>query len=344
MSEHGNRDVGHRRLFERDIRRVARMSIGSLRSSTWQVGVAPSGNSPSLVRGRVAFLLQVEGDVVDIRGQRVLLTGASYGIGASLARAFAGRGGRVVLAARSVAALEVLATEVNGVALPVDLSRPDEVKGLVDRAADVAGGPIDILINNAGVGVIGPFVARTAAEIANEVQVNLVATLELTRQALPGMVERDHGHLVFLSSLQAAAPTPCFAVYGATKAALSHFAAILRLELGHTSIGTTVVAPGPVDTPMWDRIEASPFTTALLKRYSRAGLLTKDDPAVLAGRVASAVERDARHVRTPRRAVLLNLLSEAPRRMTEVLLTGVQFGANPPAAPNPPTSDGQITA
>jgi len=149
--------------------------------------------------------------VVAIRGQRVLLTGASYGIGASIARVFARRGGRLVLAARSVAPLEDLATEVGGVALPVGLSRPREVNGLVDRAADLAGGPIDILVNNAGVGVIGPFVARTAVEIQNEVQVNLVAAMELTRQALPGMVERDHGHLVFLSSLQAAAPTPAFA-------------------------------------------------------------------------------------------------------------------------------------
>jgi uncharacterized protein len=267
---------------------------------------------------------------MDIRGQRVLLTGASYGIGASMARAFARRGGRVVMVARSVGALERLAAEVGAVALPADLSRPDEVNGLVDRAADAAGGPIDILINNAGVGVIGPFEARTPEEIANEVQVNLVAVLELTRQVLPGMLQRDHGHLVFLSSLQASAPTPGFAVYGATKAALSHFAAILRLELVNTSVGTTLVAPGPVDTPMWDRVEASPFTTALLRRYSQARLLTKGDPAVLAENIAAAVERDSRHVRTPRRAVMLNLLSEAPRRMTELLLTGVPFRDDTP--------------
>jgi short-subunit dehydrogenase len=282
---------------------------------------------------------------VEIRGQRVLLTGASYGIGASVARVFARRGGRLGLAARSVAALGELAAEVGGVALPVDLSRPGEVNGLVDRAADVLGGPIDILINNAGMGVIGPFITRTPAEIADEVQVNLVAAIELTRQALPRMVERDHGHLVFVSSLQASAPTPAFAVYGATKAALSHFAAILRLELGSTSIGTTVVAPGPVDTPMWERVEASPFTTALLRRYSRAGLLTKGDPTVLAEQIASAVERDARHVRTPRRAVLLNLLSEAPRRMTELLLTGVPFRAesSTPTTPVSPAPDGAET-
>jgi short-subunit dehydrogenase len=118
---------------------------------------------------------------------------------------------------------------------------------------------------------------------------------------------------------------PGFAVYGATKAAISHFAAILRLELARTSIGSTLVAPGPVDTPMWDRIEASPFTTGLLHRYAQAQLLTKGEPSVLADKVVWAVEHDVRHVRTPRRAVVLNLLSEAPRRMTELLLTGVAF-------------------
>ena len=265
---------------------------------------------------------------MDISGQRVLLTGASYGIGASIARAFARRGGRLVLVARSIPALEDVASELAATPLPTDLSRPGEVEGLVDRAAELAGGPIDIVINNAGVGVIGPFHTRTPDEIATEVQVNLVAALELTRQALPGMLERDHGHLVFLSSLQASAPTPGFSVYGATKAALSHFVAILRLELAATSVGTTLVAPGPVDTPMWDRVEASPFTTGLLRRYSRAGLLIKADPADLADKIASAVERGARHVRTPRRAVMLNLLSEAPRRMTELLLTGVPFRAD----------------
>ena len=79
---------------------------------------------------------------------------------------------------------------------------------------------------------------------------------------------------------------------------------------------------------MWDRVEASPLTTKLLGRYARVALLTKDDPAVLADKVVSAVERGTRHVRTPRRALMLNMLSEAPRRMTELLLTGVAFNAD----------------
>ncbi len=262
---------------------------------------------------------------MDVRGHRALVTGASYGIGAAIARSLSERGALVVVAARSQAPLDALADEIGGHAIVVDLAVPGEVDALVERAAEAAGGPIDILVNNAGNAEIAPFAHQSTDAIARQLQVNLNAVMVLTRHALPGMLERERGHLVFMSSLQAAAPTPAFAVYGATKAALSHFAAILRLELAGSSIGITVVAPGPVDTPMWDTIEASPYTTALLRRYARAGLLTKDDPAVLAEKVVSAVERDARHVRTPRRALMLNMLSEAPRRMTELLLTRVPF-------------------
>ena len=269
---------------------------------------------------------------MDVEGTRVLVTGASQGIGTALARSFASRGAQVVVAARTETSLQRLAEEIGGTAIVVDLSIPSEVDGLIGRAESAAGGPIEILVNNAGTGEIGPFSERDAAGVAIEVQVNLTAMIELTRQVLPSMLERDRGHLVFMSSLQAAAPTPGFAVYGATKAATSHFAAILRLELASTSIGSTLVAPGPVDTPMWDRVEASPFTKGILRRYARTQLLTKDEPSVVASKVVSAVERNRRHVRTPRRALILNLLSEAPRRMTELLLTGVRFapGQLPP--------------
>jgi short-subunit dehydrogenase len=264
---------------------------------------------------------------MEVRDRRALVTGASYGIGAAIARSLAERGARVVVAARTHKSLDALAAEIGGHALVVDLASPSDVDALLDRATKAVGGPIDVLVNNAGTAAIAPFAQQPVAAIDRQLQVNLNAVLALTRQALPGMLERQRGHLVFMSSLQAAAPTPAFATYGATKAAISHFASILRLELARTPIGITVVAPGPVDTPMWDRVEASPYTTALLRRYARAGLLTKDDPAELADKVVTAVERNARHVRTPRRALMLNALSEAPRRMTELLLTRVPLDA-----------------
>lgn len=256
-----------------------------------------------------------------------LVTGASYGIGEHVARVLASRGARVVVVARSEDRLRPLAEELGGTAIVADLSSPTDVDGMIGRAEAASGGPIDLLVNNASSCEIGPLASRDAATIGDEVQVDLTSVMQLTCQVLPGMIERDRGHLVFMSSLQAAAPIPGFAVYGASKAAISHFAAILRLELADTAIGTTVIAPGPVDTPMWDRVEASEYTSGVLRRFAQAQLLTKDDPADVAASVADAVERDRRHVRTPRRAFALNVLSEAPRRMTELLLAGTRPGS-----------------
>ncbi len=263
---------------------------------------------------------------MELRNAGVLVTGVSYGIGADLARVFAMHGSRVTLVARSADRLRQLAEDIGGTAVIADLASPADVDGLVERAEAASGGPIDVLVNNASTCEIGPLADRDPATIGEEVQVDLTAVMQLTCQVLPGMMARDRGHVVFMSSLQAAAPIPGFAVYGAAKAAISHFAAILRIELADTAIGTTVVAPGPVDTPMWDRVEASEYTSGVLRRFARAKLLTKDDPAAIATSVADAVLQNRRHVRTPRRAAALNLLSEAPRRMTEVLLAGAAPG------------------
>jgi short-subunit dehydrogenase len=262
---------------------------------------------------------------MELAGSRAVVTGASYGIGEAVARALAGRGVRVVLIARTDSRLKELAAELDAVALPADLSEVSTLDGLIARAETAAGGPIDLLVNNAASAEIGPFAARQADAVARELQIDLVAVLELTRQALQGMLARDRGHIVFMSSLQAAVPSPGFAPYGAAKAAISHFAAILRLELASTSVGTTVVEPGPVDTAMWERIEASPYLAGVLRRLEQTHVMTKDDPAVLAEAVADAIVHNRRHVRTPRRALALSLLSEAPRRMTELLLAGVEL-------------------
>ncbi len=261
---------------------------------------------------------------MELRNAGALVTGASYGIGADLARVLAARGARVVLVARSEDRLRQLAAELGGDAIVADLASPADVDGLVERAEAASGGPIDVLVNNASTCEIGPFAMRDPATISEEVQVDLTAVMQLTCQALPGMIERDRGHLVFMSSLQAAASIPGFAVYAAAKAAISHFAAILRIELAGTAIGTTVVAPGPVDTSLWGRVEASDYTSGVLRRFAKVRLLTKDDPATIAESIVEAVLRNRRHVRTPRRAVALDLLSEAPRRITELLLTGAE--------------------
>ncbi len=258
---------------------------------------------------------------MELNGAHVLVTGASRGIGADLARRFAGRGATVSLVARSREPLEAVAREVGGRAFPADLAEADEVDGLIGRV-EAAVGPVDVLVNNAGMGTTEHLTDTAVADIHATVRVNLAATIVLTRQVLPGMLERGRGHLVVLSSLAGTVGFPGFTVYGATKAGLTNFVAALRVELGGTPIGTTLVAPGPVATEMWDQVEASEHMAPALRRLRQLHLLPSIDADILAAKVVKAVENDRRHVRPCARLAAMHLLHGAPARMTELLLKG----------------------
>jgi short-subunit dehydrogenase len=185
-------------------------------------------------------------------GKVVVVTGASSGIGAAAARAFAAEGGHVVLAARSAAPLEQLAGEIvaaGGVALavPVDVSDPDAPQRLLERAAQELGG-IDVLVNNAGANHRGAVEARTGAELAQIVAVNLTAPILLTRAVLPYLRRRGAGAIVNVASLAGRVPLPHEATYSATKFGLRAFSFALAEELAGSAIRVAVVSPGPVDT------------------------------------------------------------------------------------------------
>ena len=119
---------------------------------------------------------------MELRGKRVLITGASRGIGEALARGFASRGAHVALVARSESAIELLAAELGGTAHAADLSEPAQVADLVARIESVAG-PVDVLVNNAGVApTSGALPDWTPAELEQVFRVNLVSAAELCRQ------------------------------------------------------------------------------------------------------------------------------------------------------------------
>jgi short-subunit dehydrogenase len=177
-----------------------------------------------------------------ISGTTVLITGASSGIGAATARAVAAAGGRTVLTGRDGDRLAAVAAETGGVAFVADLTGPVEVAE-----------PIDVLVNNAGVGWAGPFEEMTDTEIDRLIAVNLAAPIRLTRALLPGMVDRGRGHVVFVASIAGATGVRHEAVYAATKAGLIYFADSLRYELRGSGVGVSVVLPGVVDTPFFDR-------------------------------------------------------------------------------------------
>lgn len=163
----------------------------------------------------------------------------------------------------------------------------------------------------------------TPEELEQIFRVNLVSAAELCRQVIPGMAQRGRGHIVNVSSLSGVAVFPGLAAYSSTKAGLTHLSAGLRADLKGIPIGTTVVELGPVGTEMLESIDEYAPVANSFKRFYRLQLLVDVSKEVVAADVVAAVEKGRRHVRHPKRAALFPALAEAPRRIGELLLTGV---------------------
>ncbi len=154
----------------------------------------------------------------------------------------------VALAARREQELSVLAAElerlgVRAVALPADLSALDQIDPLVERT-EAALGPIDLLVNNAGVEIGAAFTVLTREELTSTVDLNLTAPLLLTHRVLPGMLERRRGHVVYISSLAGKIGPAYNEPYAATKAGLVGLTQSLRAEYLHEPVGFSVICPG----------------------------------------------------------------------------------------------------
>lgn len=255
-------------------------------------------------------------------GARVVVTGGSRGIGAALATELAARGARVALVARSAEPLEKLAAELGGESFPADLADASAIEPLV-RSIE-ADGPIDVLVNNAGVDLTGELVTLPADAITRLVAVNLCAPILLCRAVIPGMRDRGRGHIVNVSSLAGTNALPGVAPYSASKAGLSHFTAGLRAELKGTPITTTLAQIGPVESTMIESLRAHERTRRALARLERLHLSFDLEMPVVVDALVDAIEREKRHVRLPKRDALFPLITEVPRRLTEVLLAGVR--------------------
>jgi short-subunit dehydrogenase len=259
---------------------------------------------------------------MELQGKRVLITGASRGIGRSIAAAMAGAGAEVALVARDAAALEVLAKDLGGTAHPCDLLDRAERARLLERVEDEAG-PVDVVVNNAGLHHGATLWETSAERIAAQVELNLLAPLELCRQAIPRMLERGSGHLVNVASLAAVAATPGMTAYAATKAGVAHGGAALRDELKGLPIGLTTVMVAGVPTDMLEAGEGyAPFAKAF-ERLRRIQLAPDTPADQLAAAVVRGVERGTRTVYLPRRALPFVALAEAPRKIVGLALVGV---------------------
>lgn len=191
----------------------------------------------------------------------VVLTGASSGIGLEMARLFAQKAKKLILVARRKERLDQLAAELDDrcevVVRPCDLADLDATAELA-RELDEQHGPIDVLVNNAGLGMVGLYEQADWKKVVLMNRVNVDALLLLTRELLPGMVERDRGGILFISSGFGLTVMPVMSAYVASKHYVTAFAESLRMELAGTQVVVTQVCPGPVDTEFED-VAGNPF-------------------------------------------------------------------------------------
>lgn len=189
---------------------------------------------------------------MDLQGKRVLLTGASRGIGAALAVGLAEEGAELVLVARdeeglTQTALSVRASGGTAHVLPADLASEGGRAPMLQAA-----GPIDVLVNNAGIEVPMAVLDQTDLDVQRQIEVNLVAPIALTRALVPGMIERGGGAVVMISSMSGKSPTPYNGIYSATKFGLNGFAQTLRIELRDSGVHVGTVCPSFVASAgMW---------------------------------------------------------------------------------------------
>src|SRR3954447_4631887 len=251
---------------------------------------------------------------MQLSGRRVLVTGGSRGIGAELARAFRGRGAHVAVVARASAALDAVAADVGASAYVADLSDLSALPDLVERIE--ADGPVDVLVNNAGVSNVGWYLDRTLEEIDQVMTVNLLAPMHLCRLWLPLMVARRCGHVVNMSSMAAVFAPPGLTTYGASKAGLSHFTAGLRADLRDEPIGFTTVHLASVSTDMDDEARSYGPIRQLAEKSSGRDLTPMP---TLVDAVVAAVEHDRAEVRVPRAMAPLAASTNLPRKLGRLM-------------------------
>ena len=197
------------------------------------------------------------------RQETVLITGASGGIGAELARVFAANGYHLVLSARASAPLEHLAQELrdrHGVTARVvqaDLAEPGAAARLWREAGGAEGG-IDVLVNNAGVGLYGPLADQEQEAVTRMLQLNVVALSDLTRLALPGMLQHKAGGILNVASVVAYQPGgPRMAAYYASKSFVLSYSKGLARELAGTGVTVTALCPPALRTAFEERSGAA---------------------------------------------------------------------------------------
>ncbi len=247
----------------------------------------------------------------DLRGATAIVTGASRGIGVYIAKALAEEGVNLSLAACSADELELVrrdieAMGVQAIASVCDVSDADDRAALVARTIAELG-PIDILVNNAGIDIVRRFHEAPDSDFVDTLRINLEAPILLTRAVVPGMLERNRGHVVNISSGAGKVGVPGESAYCSSKHGLVGFTHALRAEYERTDVGFSVVCPGLVTD------------VGMAHRWTQAGITApriagSSSPEKVAAVTVSCIKRDRAEVlvNTPPVRPLIVLANIAP--------------------------------
>lgn len=235
-----------------------------------------------------------------VRGQRVVVTGASSGIGAALARELAARGAEVVLVARGEQALRDLAAHLPGSSVVVGDLSTAEGCDLV-AASILHGGAPDVVVHNAGAGRWLAVDETPAGEASAMMAVPYLAAFELTRALAPSMIARGSGRMVYMTSVSAFLHVPGSSGYSAARWAVRALAGLVRADLRGTGVEVTLLAPAEVDSPYFEHNPGS------RERIPRAAALMggRSSTEAIARMCVDAIESGRRTAILPRQAALV---------------------------------------
>ena len=206
--------------------------------------------------------------------RRALITGASTGIGRSTALAFANAGFDVALVSRSEEKLQALANEINELAtvraqsFPIDLGVIDQVKPSITNLLEKFG-PVDVLVNNAGMGYTGELNKMPLTDWCQVLNLNVTSVFQCIQAVLPGMRNHSGGMIINVASIAARQAFPEWGAYGVSKAAVVALSKAISVEERDHGIRVVTIFPGAVNTPLWD-------TDTVQADFDRSGMLTPD--------------------------------------------------------------------
>lgn len=266
----------------------------------------------------------------------VLISGCSTGIGRALANEFASHNWHVFATARKPSTIEDFKAQ-NVETTALDVTDEKSIKACVDSVMAKAG-RIDMLINNAGLLLIGPLVELETAELRQQFETNVLGLAALTRAVAPHMIKKRAGKIINISSISGVLPTPFAGAYCSTKAAVTAYSYSLRMELAPFGIQVITVQPGGIKSSLSDNADKElerfkktpygPIQDAIVER-AHASQINATPAEVFAKKLVDKLVRDKTpdFIRLGKGSILLPLIAKLPIAITDALLSK-RFGLN----------------